>query len=141
MTDRAAVGIVAAGVAGVLISAYLTVVHYAEAQLACVTASFVDCDAVTTSSYSFVPGTEIPVALAGIVWSAASAAAGILALRAEPPWLRPAQLAWSAAGVAAALYLIYAEIAVIGAICEWCTALHVLIVATFFLALSRMQRA
>ncbi len=72
--DRPAIGLVVAGIAGVLISAYLTVTHYAGGTLACVSAAFVDCDAVTSSSYSLVPYTEIPVALAGLVWSAASAA-------------------------------------------------------------------
>ncbi len=137
--DRAAIGIVIAGVAGVLISTYLTVAHYAGASLACVSADFVDCDAVTSSSYSLVPFTDIPIALAGMLWSAASAAGGALALWRDPPWLRPAHVAWAGAAVLYALYLINAEIAVIGRICEWCTALHVLIGATLFLALARMR--
>jgi uncharacterized membrane protein len=137
--DRAALGLVGAGVLSALISAYLTVTHYAGGTLACVNAGFVDCDAVTTSSYSLVPFTEIPIALVGVLWSAASVAGGVLALRSDPAWLRPAHLAWAGAALAFALYLINAEIAVIGRICEWCTALHVLIAATFFLALSRMR--
>ena len=137
--DRPAIGLVVAGIAGVLISAYLTVTHDAGGTLACVSAAFVDCDAVTSSSYSLVPYTEIPVALAGLVWSAASVAGGALALRADPPWLRPAHLAWAAAGVLVALYLINAEIAVIGRICEWCTALHLIVFATLFLALRRVR--
>lgn len=137
--DRAALGLVVTGLLGVLISVYLTATHYAGASLACVTASFVDCDAVTSSSYSLVPFTEIPIALAGVAWSAVSAGGGLLALRRDPVWLRPAHLAWAVAGTAVALYLINAEIAVIGAICEWCTALHVLVGATLFLAIARLR--
>lgn len=135
--DRAAVGLVVAGIAGILISAYLTFTHYTGGTLACVSAAFVDCDAVTSSSYSLVPFTQVPVALAGVLWSAASAAGGALALRADPRWLRPAHLAWAVAGTLVALYLINAELAVIGRICEWCTALHVVVLATLFLALRR----
>ncbi|MBI2325508.1 MAG: Vitamin K epoxide reductase [Chloroflexi bacterium] len=133
------IGLVVTGAAAALISLYLTITHYGGAALVCVPASFVDCDAVTSSSYSLVPFTDIPIALAGIGWSVMSAAGGVLALRRDPPWLRPAHLAWAGAALLFALYLINAEIAVIGRICEWCTALHVLIVATFFLALSRMR--
>lgn len=140
MRDRnAAIALVVTGVASALISLYLTITHYGGAPLVCVPASFVDCDAVTSSSYSLIPFTEIPTALAGIGWSLVSAAGGALALRRDPAWLRPAHLAWAAAALVFALYLVNAEIRVIGRICEWCTALHLLIGATFFLALSRMR--
>lgn len=102
-------------------------------------AAFVDCRAVTSSSYSLIPFTDVPIALAGVGWSLASAAGGALALRSDPPWLRPAHLAWAVAAALFALYLINAEIAVIGAICEWCAALHALIFATLFLAIARMR--
>jgi uncharacterized membrane protein len=128
-------------VLGALISAYLTVAHYSGAALVCTQGAGIDCNAVTTSSYSLVPGTGIPISLAGLAWSIATAFAGVLALRAEPAWLRPALLVWSAAGVAAVLYLVNAELSVIHAICEWCTAVHLLVGATFFIALTRMRSA
>lgn len=136
---RAALAILALAVLGVAISAYLTYAHYAEAALVCTQSALVDCEAVTTSSYSLVPGTAVPISLAGIAWSAVSGTGALVALRADPPWLRPAHLAWAAAGVVVVLYLVNAELAVIGRICEWCTALHAVVVATFFLALARMR--
>lgn len=140
--DRAALAIAFAGVPGLVVSAYLTAAHYSGTPLACVTSGLIDCAAVTSSSYSLVPFTEIPISLAGLAWSAASTTAGVVALRgSEPSWLRPAHLAWSAAAMAVVLYLIRAEIVVIGRICEWCTVLHVLIATTFFLALWRMREA
>ncbi len=129
----------AIALAGVAISAYLTVAHYSGAALVCGRTAGIDCAAVTTSSYSLIPGTSIPISLAGLGWFAVSGAVAVAASRTDPPWLRPAHLVWAAAGVIVVLYLVNAEIAAIGAICEWCTALHVLIVATFFLALSRMR--
>jgi len=137
--DRAALAILVAAVLGVAISAYLTIAHYAGASLVCAQAAGIDCSAVTSSSYALVPGTTIPISLAGLAWSAVSGAAAIVAMRADPPWLRPAHVAWAAAGVIVVLYLVNAEVAVIHRICEWCTALHVLIGATFFLALARMR--
>lgn len=138
--DRAALAVACVGALGVIVSAYLAVAHYSGTPLACVTSALIDCTAVTSSSYSLVPFTGIPISLAGLVWSAASLAAGLVALRgSEPSWLRPAHLAWSAAAMAVVLSLIRAEIVVIGRICEWCTVLHVLIAATFFLALWRMR--
>ncbi len=126
---------------GVAVSAYLTVVHYTGGELVCTVASIVDCEAVTTSSYSLVPGTPIPIALAGVGWFVVSGGLALAARRAEPSWARGAHVAWAAAGLAVVLYLVNAEIAVIGRICEWCTVLHVLIVATFFAALARFREA
>lgn len=140
--DRAAVALLLIAVAGVAVSIYLTVVHYAGAELACVTTGAIDCAAVTTSSYSLVPGTAIPISLPGLLWFVASGAAAVVVLRGdEPAWLAPAHLVWAAAGVLVVLYLVYAELVVINRICEWCTVLHVLILATFFLAIRRMQGA
>ena len=51
-------------------SAYLTYAHFTTPKvLICSTKGFIDCAAVTTSSYSHPFG--IPVALAGLVWSVA----------------------------------------------------------------------
>jgi uncharacterized membrane protein len=45
-------------------------------------------------------------------------------------WARPAALA---AGIAFVLYLVYTELLTLGAICLWCTAVHVITVALFAL--------
>ena len=140
-SDRGPLAILAAAALGLAVSAYLTVAHYAGADLACVQSAAIDCSAVTTSSYSLVPGTQVPISLAGLVWFAVSGAAAATAMRADLPWLRPAHLAWAAVGLAVALYLINAELTVIHRICEWCTVVHVLVGATFFLALGRLRSA
>jgi uncharacterized membrane protein len=43
--------------------------------------------------------------------------------------VRLASRASTAAGVAGGLYLDYQEVGVVGKICAWCTAVHVIIVA------------
>lgn len=127
--------------AAAVISVYLTLAHYSGTELVCTQGALIDCSAVTSSSYSLVPGTAIPVSLAGLAWSAASAALALAQRPGEPRWLRPAHLAWAVAGMLVVLYLVDAEIRVIGRICEWCTALHGLVAATFFVALRRAVAA
>lgn len=114
----ASVGI---SLAGVAIAIYLTVLHYAGAAPACVTSGPVNCEAVLSSRYAVIAGTSVPTSALGIVWFAASAA-----LWTRPPgWM---QVAWSAVGLLTVLYLVFVEIVVLGAICLWCTAAHILVV-------------
>jgi uncharacterized membrane protein len=127
-------------VAGAAVSAYLTLAHYANVPLACVTTGPVDCGAVTSSSFSVVPGTAVPITIVGLLWFAASGAASWLEWRdAGPDWLPLAHFVIAAAALLAVLYLVYAEIVVINRICEWCTLVHLLVIATFFISLRRLQ--
>jgi uncharacterized membrane protein len=137
---RGAVAGVTIAAVGAAVSAYLTVVHYADVAPACVTSGAIDCGAVTSSTYSLVPGTQIPITIIGIVWFALAGAGFLLAGgEGEPPWLPVAHFVLAAAGVLAVLYLVYAEIVVINRICEWCTLVHLLVLATFVLTLRRLQ--
>ena len=122
------VGLVA-GLAGVGVSIYLTVLHYVGVVPGCPVTGPINCDAVLSSSYAVIAGTSIPTSAAGIVWF------GVSALL----WLRSVgrmHLAWSALGLLTVLYLVFIEIVRIGAICLWCTAAHVLVVIIFLAALS-----
>src|ERR1700738_4970554 len=118
---RWGVGAFLASVAGIAVSIYLTAVHYAGTPLACPTGAVVNCEAVLSSPYALIPGTQLPTAAAGIVWFAASAVL----------WLRPFSVihaVWSGVGLLTALYLVFIEIVRLGVICIWCTAAHVLVV-------------
>jgi uncharacterized membrane protein len=120
---------VAAGVAGIAVSVYLTILHYAGFVPACPVTSHVNCEVVLSSHYGVIAGTTIPTSAAGIVWFAVSVVL----------WLRPfgrTQLAWSAIGLATVLYLVFIEIVQLGAICLWCTAAHVLALFIFLIALT-----
>lgn len=138
--DRVLVAIVALGVAGFAVSAYLTLAHYAGATLACQENALIDCEAVTTSSYSLVPGTQIPVSVPGLLWSAVVVAAGLLALAGRGSRLLDVGLAvWAGGALLGVLYFVRAEIVVIGRICLWCTVFHVIVLVVLLLALTRLQ--
>jgi uncharacterized membrane protein len=122
-------------IAGVAVSAYLTYAHYASsAILACSGSGLVDCERVTTSAQSIVAG--IPVAVLGLVWFIATVAfVSPAAWRSHAPWVRWARLADVGVGMAMVLWLLYAELFVIRAICLWCTVVHVLVFALFVLVM------
>ncbi len=115
----------------VAIASYLTVTHYTDpTALACPDTGIVNCTLVTTSSWSVVLG--VPVAVLGLVWAVAMAGLTVpWAWRAGAVWVDSARLAVSAAGAVMVLYLVYVELFRIGAICLWCTAIHVTAVCLF----------
>jgi uncharacterized membrane protein len=118
-----------AGVAGAAVSTYLTVLHYVGVVPGCPVTGPINCEAVLSSPYSVIAGTSVPTSAAGIVWFAVSAVI----------WTRPVgwvHVAWSAVGLATVIYLVFVEIVRLGAICLWCTATHVLVVAIALIALT-----
>lgn len=143
--DLGALTLFGSAVAGAGILAYLTTVHYTDAPLACPTGAVVNCAAVVNSSYSVVPDTDVPVTVPGLAWFAVSGALALVAImrsrsgRFEPAWLRPAHVVWSLLALIAVLYLVYAEIS-LHALCEWCTAVHLLVLVSLLAAITRWQR-
>jgi len=132
--------LIVAGCAGVIISIYLTAVHYAHVPLVCTSSGVVNCERVLSSGYSSVAG--VPVSAGGIVWFAAVAVMGVLALALfpEPVWLQPAQVLWSFMGLLTVFYLVGVEVLALGVICAWCTGLHALIVLTLVVSILRTPR-
>jgi uncharacterized membrane protein len=120
-------------IAALMVSAYLTLAHLTTPEtLACSDSGAINCTRVTTSAHSRFLG--IPVALLGLVWSAAMVALctpGAWSRRVA--WIRGARLVLASTGVVFVLWLVYAELFVIRAICLWCTAIHVLAFALFAL--------
>jgi uncharacterized membrane protein len=124
---------IAAGLAGIGVSIYLTVLHYAGFAPACPASGAINCEAVLSSPYAVIVGTSIPTSVAGIAWFAVSAVL----------WTRPRRsllLGWSVLGLLTVIYLLFVEIVLVGAICLWCTAAHVLVVALLLLSLSPQGR-
>lgn len=120
---------VALSVAGIAISVYLTALHFIGFAPACPSTGTINCEAVLSSPYAVIAGTNVPTSAAGIVWFGVSAFL----------WTRRwggVQLAWSAVGLAIVLYLVFIEIVRLGSICLWCTAAHVLVLALLLIALS-----
>ncbi len=119
-------------------SVYLTIAHYdTSVTLACSDKGLVNCAEVTTSSQSMVFGI-FPVAVLGLAFY-------VFMTALNSPWvwrlqqtgseqvstaLRYTRIGAIVAGMGFVLYLIYAELIQIGAICLWCTSVHV---ATFLI--------
>jgi uncharacterized membrane protein len=130
---------VLAGLAGLGISVYLTVVHYSTIALACPANAVVNCEQILSSSYAVIGGSGVPTSAAGIVWFVVSTALAVATWRARGPRPARVQLAWSAIGLVTVVYLVYVEIVVLGAVCIWCSAAHLLVLVIFLVALTRWQ--
>lgn len=117
---------------GLGLASYLTYEHFTGSEsLYCSESSTVNCLAVTTSQWSRFLG--MPVAVLGLVFFL------ILTVLCLPPaWHRAPRsvdylrLILVAGGLLMALYLIWAELFRIHAICLWCTGVHIV---TFILLL------
>ena len=111
----------ALAVVGLLISGYLTWVHYAGVVPVCVGGSG-SCETVQTSSYATIVG--VPVAALGIVGYSGLLLSALL--RGEAGVYLGLLVAL--VGTLFSAYLTYLELFVIHAICEWCVASAALMV-------------
>ena len=121
----------ALGLAGLAVATYLTVEHYtASKTLACPETAVLNCQKVTTSAQSVVLG--VPVALLGLLFFLALVPLCLpVAWRSAHRAVRWGRVLFALIGVCFVLYLIYAELFVLDAICLWCTAVHVITLALF----------
>jgi uncharacterized membrane protein len=117
--------------AGLGTSAYLTVEHYSTSpSYACPVSATINCIKVTTSSYSELFG--IPVALLGLLFFLGMTPLCLpIAWRWDSPWPPRLRLAGLTLGVAFVIYLVWAELFRIEAICLWCTGVHAVTLALF----------
>jgi uncharacterized membrane protein len=122
-------------VAGLAVSAYLTVEHYSGAKvLACPENATINCARVTTSAWSRLAG--VPVAVLGLAYFVAMTLV-VLPAAWRHRVLDPVRVAGAAAGMAVVIYLIWAELFRVDAICLWCTAVHVCTFGLFVAVLWR----
>lgn len=124
----------ALAIIGLGISIYMTVEHFTgNGTLACSGHGLVNCALVTTSPESMVFGV-FPVAVLGLAFY-------VFMVPATTPWawrsrrreIALARLASTVVGVGFILYLIYVELIQVGAICLWCTGVHVVTFLLFVL--------
>ncbi len=115
------------------VSAYLTIAHYTSpAVLACAESGVVNCSRVTTSQQSMFLG--VPVALLGLLWSVAMTGLCLpAAWRSRSPLVSYSRLWLAVLGVGFVLWLIYAELFIIRALCLWCSVVHLAAIALFAL--------
>ncbi len=121
--------------AGLGVSIYLTITHYSTAvTLACPDTGAINCGKVTTSPESIVFG--IPVAVLGLAFFVF-----MVAVNSPPAWRSPlraihlARVISVIVGIVFVIYLIYAELFKVNAICLWCTSVHAITFALFVLIL------
>ena len=118
-------------VAGIVVASYLTYAHYTSAKvLACSDKGLVNCAKVTTSKYSRIFG--VPVSDTGVGFFLAMAAlCSPWAWRSTNRVVRGLRLAGATSGVLLILWLVYAELFRLDAICLYCTAVHAITVLLF----------
>jgi uncharacterized membrane protein len=126
----------ALALAGLGVSIYLTIAHFTESTLAgcSETKGLVNCTKVTTSAQSYVFG--IPVAVLGLAFYVfAVAIMSPWAWRAARREIHLLRIASLVAGIGFVLYLLYAELFIIGSICLYCTSVHVITFVLFVLTM------
>ena len=121
---------------GLGVSIYLTIAHFTESTLAgCSDSGLVNCTKVTTSAQSYVFG--IPVAVLGLAFF-------VFAVAIMSPWAWQARrreihlvrIASVVVGIGFVLYLLYAELFIIGSICLYCTSVHAITFLLFVLTMA-----
>ena len=117
--------------AGIAVASYLTYAHYTDVRnLACSDRGVINCAKVTTSAQSHFLG--MPVAVLGLAYFVAMAALSLpWVWRRQEPIVRWARLAAATGGVAMVLWLVYAELFIIDAICLYCSIVHGLSLVLF----------
>jgi uncharacterized membrane protein len=125
---------------GAGIAIYLTAVHYQGAPLVCSNTGLIDCSRVLSSSFSVVPGTNIPISIPGLAWCLVAALlAGVTIWQPELRLPRLGMMAWTLLGMLTVFYLVYAEIVRLHTICIWCTSLHAIILVMLLISVTQLQ--
>jgi uncharacterized membrane protein len=117
---------------GVGLAGYLLYVRHAGGTLACTTGG---CESVQSSRYSEVFG--IPVAGLGV----AGYLAILLTSWSRSDLARAGQAVVSLAAVAFSSYLVFVQLHLIGAVCEWCLASDAITALVAVLVLLRLRVA
>ncbi len=118
-------------VVGVGLSVYLFYAHLnTPAVLACPENATINCAKVTTSPQSYFLG--IPVSLLGLIFYVVFAVVNFPRL-AGGRALGMARLVMAVGAMAFVLWLVYAELLLVGAICLYCTGVHLVTLAIFLL--------
>ena len=123
--------IAATALAGIAVATYLTVVHYTHTSPICTSGG---CEKVQHSSYAKLGG--VPVALLGLLAYVAILATALV--RGVGAALTGAVLALS--GAAFSGYLLWAQLARIHAICQWCLANDAIVALVAVLCVARLLR-
>ena len=110
-------------VIGLGLSIYLTITHFQPQALVCSSTGVIDCAKVTTSAQSEILG--IPVAILGLAnFTVLTALNTPWAWHSTWRWLHVTRFVLVILSMCFVLWLIYAEVIIIGSICLYCTGVH-----------------
>jgi uncharacterized membrane protein len=118
-------------VVGLVIATYLSTVELAGGVPVC--GPIHGCEEVARSEYSRIGG--IPVAVFGVALSLVLLTLALAWWRTDLYALLLAHYGLSLAGVLFEIYFLYLQIAVIGAVCIWCTSYGLSLILRFVVAL------
>jgi uncharacterized membrane protein len=126
--------------AGFADAMYLTLEHFTgSSTLVCSSVLGGDCAKVTTSSESMIFGI-FPVSLLGLIFFTAMIAINVPPMwKTSWSWVPWVRLGMAVGGMGFVLYLLYAELLQIKAICWWCTGVHVITFCLFVLIVSSVS--
>jgi uncharacterized membrane protein len=111
---------------GIVISGYLTYVHYSPSALVCLQSGIINCKSVVTSSYSVIFG--VPLAVYSLLWFA------LALILTHYKKTRTIAEIWLLIGIGGIIYSLF-SMYMLGEICVYCISLDVLIalsIALFF---------
>ena len=109
---------------GLGLSVYLTITHFEPQALLCADSGVINCAKVTSSAQSTILG--IPVAILGLAnYTVMTALNTPWAWRSPRRWLHVSRFVLAIISMIFVLWLIFAEIIIIGNVCLYCTGVHV----------------
>lgn len=120
---------------GLLDSLYLTIAHYSTpAILACPETKFVNCQKVTSSSYSMIHG--IPITFFGMIFFVV-----LIILSLPKFWwsvsafITKLRISVVSLGMLSVFYLVYVELYKLNSICLYCTGVHLITFLLFIITM------
>jgi len=119
-------------IVGLVIAAYLSVVELGGGVPYC--GALHGCETVAQSEYSRIAG--VPVAVYGVGLSLILLALAIAWIRTDRPGLLDAHYGLSLIGVIFEIYFLSLQVFVIHAVCVWCTAYGLSLIARFLVAMA-----
>jgi uncharacterized membrane protein len=109
---------------GLGLSIYLTITHFQPALLVCTDTGAINCAKVTTSAQSEILG--VPIAILGVAnYVVMTGLNTPWAWRARARWVHVTRFVLAVVSMCFVLWLIFAEVEIIGAICLYCTGVHI----------------
>jgi uncharacterized membrane protein len=124
--------VAALAILGLAVAGYITYSHVADVSITCTTGG---CETVQASRYSELAG--IPVSVLGLAAYAFILGTAFFASELA----RAAGATVAVAGALFAAYLIYVQLAVIDAVCDWCVASDFLIALLVVACVQRLRTA